>query len=312
MKILVTGAAGFAGHYLLESLLNNGDDTIFAVSKDSHEQPKPEKLKWVKCDLLNPNAVNEAVNSIKPDQVYHLAAYSSPGDSFSHPMQAINDTSAMQINLFEACILADIQPRTLIVSSGQIYGKNNKLPIDESGEIDCNSPYAVAKLSQENLASYYSKRGFEIVTVRPFNHIGPGQRLGFIVSDLANQIAKAEHASGTTEIRVGNLSSKRDFTDVRDVVLAYVKLQQRGESGEVYNVCSGSSVSGQDILNMLISMAKCEISVAVDPDKMRPSDIADLYGDHSKLTKATGWEPQVKLEQTLAETLDYWRNKNLS
>ncbi len=308
MKILVTGASGFAGSYLIRELATQPDNAVYATTQ-TDKTSESENLHWHQCDLLDTLAVNELIDSIEPDQIYHLAAYSSPGESFKEPLKSINETIAIQVNLFEACILAGITPRVLVVSSGQIYSKTGRLPLNEESTLDSNSPYAVAKLAQENLAAYYGNRGFESIIARPFNHIGPGQSLGFLVSDLANQIVKAEAGSGPAEIRVGNLSSKRDFTDVRDIVSAYVGLMMKGKVTEVYNICSGKSVSGQEILSLLIEQVKCKITVTIDQNRMRPSDIADLYGDHSKLTEATGWEPHMPLAQTLKETLDYWRNK---
>lgn len=306
MKVLVTGAAGFAGGYLVEALQAADSSTIYAIAKSGDGDDRG-RLKWLSCDLLDKPAVDSLILKIRPNQIYHLAAYSSPGDSYQQPVRAINETAAIQINLFEACISANINPRVLLVSSGQIYGKSSKLPLNEESAVDCNSPYAVAKLCQENLADYYAKRGFGIIIARPFNHIGPRQRLGFIVSDLANQIAMAEAAKGESIIKVGNLSSRRDFTDVRDIAAAYLKLMEKGGGAEIYNICSGKSVSGQEILDTLVSMAKCKITVEADPSKMRPSDIPELYGDHSKLTAATGWKPQIELKQTLNEVLNYWR-----
>jgi GDP-4-dehydro-6-deoxy-D-mannose reductase len=215
----------------------------------------------------------------------------------------------MQVNLFEACLEAGIKPRILLVSSGQIYEKNSELPIKEVANIACYSPYSAAKACQETIANYYLNRGVEIVTVRPFNHIGPRQALGFIVPDFAHQIAMLEVSKNPKIIRVGNLDAKRDFTDVRDVVDAYIKLARKGKSGEVYNVCWGKSTSGQEILDTLINKSGFEIEVSVDPAKMRPTDIADMYGDNSKLTKVTGWKPSIELDQTLEDTLEYWRKE---
>lgn len=308
MRILITGASGFAGSYLTSELAKDPANTVHATAH-GREPGDSKAIQWHVCDLLDSSAVNQLIGSVKPEQIYHLAAYSSPGESFKEPVKAVNDTAAIQINLFEACLRVDIRPRILLVSSGQIYGKSSQMPINEGSAVDCSSPYAVAKLCQENLADYYSKRGFEIVITRPFNHIGPRQQLGFLVADLANQIALAEKSQGESTIKVGNLASKRDFTDVRDIIRAYISLMKNGNPAQVYNVCSGRSVAGQAILDLLIGLAKCPIKVEVDRARMRPSDIPDLYGDHAKLSAATGWQPQIKLAQTLAETLDYWRQQ---
>jgi len=214
----------------------------------------------------------------------------------------------MQINLFQACLALRIKPRIVVVSSGQIYGMTDaaRLPLAESTPLDLPSPYAVAKVGQENLVSMYAKLGVESVVARPFNHIGPGQQPGYLVADLTKQIAELERDGGEV-LRVGNLSSKRDFTDVRDVVRAYILLAAKGTAGEVYNVCSGTSRSGQEILDLLLRASGARIRTEQDPARMRPADVPDLRGDATKIRLDTGWAPEIPIEQTLAETLAYWR-----
>ncbi len=194
------------------------------------------------------------------------------------------------------------------MSSGQIYGMtaDSQLPLTETSPMDFSSPYSVAKAAQENLVSMYAKLGLESVIARPFNHIGPGQQPGYLVADLAKQIAELERGGGGT-LRVGNLSSRRDFTDVRDIVRAYVLLADSGKAGEAYNVCTGESRSGQEVLELLLGLSDATISVEQDPARMRPADIPELRGDATRIRADTGWRPQIPLEQTLSETLDYWR-----
>ncbi|HEY6737098.1 MAG TPA: GDP-mannose 4,6-dehydratase, partial [Candidatus Saccharimonadia bacterium] len=182
-----------------------------------------------------------------------------------------------------------------------------ELPIAESRAFDFSSPYAVSKAAQENLAALYEKLGLECVVARPFNHIGPGQQPGFLVPDLCKQIVELEKDAGRDVLKVGNLTSKRDFTDVRDVVAAYELLMDKGRTGGVYNVCSGRSVSGQRVLDTLLGMSTKQIRVEEDPARMRPSDIPDLYGDFTKLHADTGWERTYALKDTLRDTLEYWR-----
>jgi GDP-4-dehydro-6-deoxy-D-mannose reductase len=190
-----------------------------------------------------------------------------------------------------------------------LYDPAASLPLTEDSRVKCASPYSVSKLLQEQLAGYYGVRGFEYVVARPFNHIGPGQNEGFLVPDLAKQVAEAEK-SGAETFGVGNLSAKRDFTDVRDIVLAYVALLERGKNGEVYNICSGRSVSGEEILNELLKHSKsADLRPVVDEAKVRPVDAPEIYGDYGKLKADTGWEPRIPLEQTLREAMEDWRGR---
>ncbi|MBW3537874.1 GDP-mannose 4,6-dehydratase [Candidatus Parcubacteria bacterium] len=303
MKTLVTGAAGFVGKHLLEHLRSESQE-VYGTTKSSRETEG-----FVTVDLMNFERLRSVLDQVRPGVIYHLAAFSSPALSFKQPVAAINETLAMEINLYEACLQLNIPPKFIIISSGQIYGKAGpkELPLSETSSLDFNSPYTVAKVGQENLAKMYAKRGFNSIIARPFNHIGPGQQPGFLVSDLAKQIAELEKHDAPTPLKVGNLSSKRDFTDVRDIVRAYSLLAEKGVPGEVYNVCSGRSVPGQQILNQLLSLSSKPIKAEPDPAKMRPSDIPDLYGDATKIHQATGWQPVIPLEQTLRDVLDDWR-----
>jgi GDP-4-dehydro-6-deoxy-D-mannose reductase len=302
MRALVTGATGFAGAHLVSALRFDGVDAVGT----SLSQPQGDGI--VQVDLTDPHAVVALVRDVRPDTVYHLAAFASPGLSHKQPVEAVTSTVTMQINLFQACMSLGLKPRILVVSSGQIYGMtaDAQLPLTETSPMDFSSPYSVAKAAQENLVSMYAKLGLESVIARPFNHIGPGQRPGYLVSDLAKQIAELERAGGGS-LLVGNLDSRRDFTDVRDIVRAYILLAAKGVAGEAYNVCSGKSRSGHQILDLLLRNARTKIHIEKDPARMRPADIPDLRGDSRKIHVDTGWSPTIPIEQTLSETLDYWR-----
>jgi GDP-4-dehydro-6-deoxy-D-mannose reductase len=303
MTALVTGATGFAGAHLMAALRQSGEveayGTSLSGSADGHIR---------QTDLSDYDAVVALLDELRPETIFHLAAFASPALSFKEPVVAVTSTLAMQINLFQACLAVRIKPRIVVVSSGQIYGMTDaaRLPLDETTPLDLPSPYAVAKVGQENLVSMYAKLGVEAVIARPFNHIGPGQQPGYLVADLTKQIVELERDGGQV-LRVGNLSSKRDFTDVRDVVRAYLLLAAKGTVGGVYNVCSGRSRSGQEILDLLLQASGAQIRTEQDPARMRPADVPDLRGDATKIRLDTGWTPEIPIEQTLSDTLAYWR-----
>jgi GDP-4-dehydro-6-deoxy-D-mannose reductase len=214
----------------------------------------------------------------------------------------------IEVNLFEAAMAQDAHPRFIIISSGTLYDPHASQPLTEASPVLPNSPYAVSKLGQEQMAQYYTSRGFEVIIARPFNHIGPGQGPGFIVPDFAQQIVAIEKGE-QSEMSVGNLDAQRDYTDVRDIVRAYCLLLEKGAAGETYNICSGTGVSGHDILKGLSQAAGAEPKVVQDPDRMRPSDIPVLTGSHDKLTKDTGWQPEINLADTLKDVIEDWRSK---
>ncbi|WP_433381866.1 GDP-mannose 4,6-dehydratase [Actinoplanes sp. CA-142083] len=305
MTALVTGATGFAGAHLMEALRQSGQPEAYGTSLSEAETDRMRQV-----DLTDFDAVVALLDELRPETIFHLAAFASPALSFKRPAEAVTSTLTMQINLYQACLALRITPRILVVSSGQIYGAtaSSQLPLAETTPLDFASPYAVAKVGQENLVSMYAKLGLESVIARPFNHIGPGQQAGYLVSDLTKQIAELERDGGET-LRVGNLSSKRDFTDVRDIVRAYLLLAAKGTAGEVYNVCSGRSRSGQEVLDLLLDISGHEIHTEQDPERMRPADIPELRGDATKIQLDVGWSPEIPIEQTLSDTLAYWRGR---
>jgi GDP-4-dehydro-6-deoxy-D-mannose reductase len=220
----------------------------------------------------------------------------------------ISTNIGIEVNLFEAALKQNAKPKFLVISSGALYDPKAPLPLSEDSKIVPSSPYAVSKIGQEQMAHYYGLRGFECIIARPFNHMGPGQNEGFIVPDFAKQIIELEKGL-IREIKVGNLEAKRDYTDVRDIVRAYRFLIENGKSSETYNICTGKSYSGQQILDTLISKSLVRIKIVQDPTRMRPSDTPDIYGDHSKITKDTGWQPKINFKDTLNDALEDWRKR---
>jgi GDP-4-dehydro-6-deoxy-D-mannose reductase len=302
MNVLITGSSGFVGSHLTELL----DRTGHQIVGIGHQEFTPTAGSYETVDMLNAEAVQK-LDLGGVDAVVHLAGLAAVGPSFDQPRRYIDANAGMQINLFEALLSQNNTPRILVISTGGLY-RANHLPIVETAEIDTPNPYAVSKMTQEHLSHYYAKRGFEVMVARPFNHIGPGQTEGFLASDLAKQIAELE-ASGGGTIQVGDLSSKRDFTDVRDIVRAYLLLLEKGRAGETYNVCSGHSHSGQTILEGLLQHSSCKIKLETDQARLRPSDIPDIYGSCAKLHTDTGWKPEIPLDQTLADVLTDWRQR---
>ncbi|HUC87326.1 MAG TPA: NAD-dependent epimerase/dehydratase family protein, partial [Candidatus Saccharimonadales bacterium] len=264
MKVIVTGSSGFVGSHLGRLLREQGCEVIGI----GHLPPRDSDPHYHKLDLLDSEAVGR-IDFGGVDVVIHLAGLAAVGPSFEQPRRYIDANAGMQINLFEAMIKQGVTARALIISTGNVY-RADRLPITEDAAITTPSPYAVSKMAQEYLTYYYGNRGFEVMIARPFNHIGPGQTEGFIVADLAKQIAEAERQNHT-EISVGNLASCRDYTDVRDIVRAYWALINDGKPGEIYNVCSGVSTSGERILKGLLKNSSVDLKIVPDPAKMRPS-----------------------------------------
>lgn len=305
-KVAVTGANGFVGHHLVNELVGNGYDVLAIGGSNlptgSANNPKVTTLT---IDLSKPEEV-ASLDLSDVDAIVHLAGLAAVGPSFDDPMTYITTNVALEVNLFQRALQQSVTPRFVIISSGSLYDPKAPLPITEQTAVAPSSPYAVSKIAQEQMGHYYGNRGFDVVVARPFNHIGPGQNLGFLVPDIASQIVAYEKGN-TDHILVGNLDAKRDYTDVRDIARAYRLLVEKGIAGETYNICSGASLSGHQILDRLLQEAGDQIPVQQDPARMRPSDAPDIYGSHQKITDDTGWEPQIDLATTLHDAIEDWR-----
>ncbi|HET7047057.1 MAG TPA: GDP-mannose 4,6-dehydratase [Solirubrobacteraceae bacterium] len=308
MRILITGASGFAGSFLARECARAGNDVV-GISLTGE---LPDGCgEGVAVDLLDGNALREAVRSARPDVVYHLAALSSVGRSWEEPARTVRDNVAMSVNMLEALRLDAPDVRTVWVSTCEVYGVPEALPLTEDARLNPANPYAVSKATGDMLAAVYvDAHGLDLVRTRPFNHAGPEQRPIFVLSSLARQAAEAQLAGADSlQIVTGNPDTRRDFTDVRDVVRAYRVLEASGESG-VFNVCTGRSISAADQVRLVSELIDpIEVEHVVDPGRVRAHEVMDLRGSHERLTAATGWEPEIPIRQTMADTIEWWKRE---
>ncbi len=314
MRALVTGITGFVGSHLAEYLLSRGDVEVFGTVRWRSRRENIEgilgRIALIECDLCDPSAVDSAIESIRPDLVFHLAAQSFVPTSWVAPAETITNNVIGQLNLFEAVRRAGIDPLIQIACSSEEYGLvlEDEVPISEENPLRPLSPYAVSKIAQDFLGyQYFRSYGLRVVRTRTFNHTGPRRGDVFVTSNFAKQIAEIEHGLAEPVLRVGNLDARRDFTDVRDVVRAYWLALERGEPGEVYVIASGRAYRISEVVDMLLGMTSASIRVEQDPSRMRPSDVPVLLGDSRKFRARTGWEPEIPFERTLADLLAYWR-----
>lgn len=309
MKALIVGGAGFVGSYLIDHLRYEYKWSI-SVTKMQNEMIYKKDADVFDLDILVKEDILKLLETIRPDYIFHLAAQSSVALSWKKPALTIDVNIKGTVNLLDAVRELDYRPRILLIGSGEEYGhiKEEETPIKEDNATRPGNIYAATKVAQNIIGKIYTDAyNMDIVMVRAFNHIGPNQSPIFVVADFCKQVAEIEKGMKEPVIRVGNLSAKRDFTDVRDVVRAYALLIQKGTSGETYNVGSGSAVSIDDILKTVLAMTEAKISVEVDENKLRPVDVPIIEADITKLKKATGWQKKISLKETIADTLKYWR-----
>lgn len=308
-RALILGASGFVGGYLTRHLLDCGEYEVF-VTKTPQEQMDSQGAELLDLDILDAAAVTALLREIRPDHIYYLAAQSSVALSWRNPELTVDVNIKGCLHLLEAVRALELPCRILLVGSGEEYGQMNgaDMPVNERHPVSPANIYAVTKVCQNLLGGLYAGAyGMDAVMVRAFNHIGPRQAPSFVVSDFCRQAAVIEQGGAPPVIRVGNLSAKRDFTDVRDVVRAYELLMRLGKKGETYNVGSGKAVPIQDILNMILAKAAVPIEVQTDPERFRPLDVPIIEADIEKLRGATGFAPQIQLEQSVEDILIYWR-----
>lgn len=309
-KGLVIGAAGFVGSYLIREMCEHGMEAY--ATKLPHESLENIDALVYDLDIMDKDAVTALLFEVRPDYIFHLAAQSSVGLAWKKPGLTVDVNIKGSVNVMDAVRELFYKPRVLLIGSGEEYGhiEPGETPIRETNLLRPGNIYAATKACQNMIGNIYSRAyDMQLMMVRAFNHIGPGQASMFVVSDFCRQVAEIELGMREPVMKVGNLAAKRDFTDVRDVVKAYVKLVALGEAGETYNVGSGHARAIQDILDLIISKSQAKIQVEIDPNKLRPVDVPIIEADIAKINRLTGWKPQIPLEQTIQETLDYWRGE---
>lgn len=295
MRVLVTGVDGFVGRHLARELASSGHDVVGAV-REGHPGPTVPIFELHRCDLTDPWPALAGI-----DGVVHLAGLSAVGPSFDEPQAHIDTNGAMVVRMAEWAVANAPRARAVVVSSGAVYDWRGSGPIDEDGPLLMSSPCVISKRLVENLADYYRSRGLNWVVARPFNHMGPGQGEGFLLPDLAVQLIGSVVEGHP--VRVGDLGTGRDYADVRDVARAYRLLLETGSTSDaVFNVCSGETRTGQQILDMLTrSVDAQDVQVEVDSSRLRPNDPRTICGSAARLRSATGWEPTISLAQCVRD-----------
>lgn len=346
MRVLITGVTGMAGSHLAEYALKRDDVEVFGIyrwrsrldnledlsragrlniiaeggnvarvdilRRRVSEEARPGKLNLLEADIGDTACMKRLIEGLQPERIFHLAAQSYVPASWSAPAETLRINVLGQVNLFEAIREAGIDPLVHVAGSSEEYGLvyPHEVPMKETNPLRPLSPYAVSKVAQELLAwQYFQSYGLRTVVTRGFNHTGPRRGHVFVTSSFARQIALIEKGKKEPVLHVGDLSSKRDWSDVRDVVRGYWLALEKGVPGEVYNVGSGVARSVGQMLDMLLSLTSVKVEVRQDPSRLRPSDVKILWADCTKFRAQTGWAPEIPFEQTLGDLLDYWRNR---
>jgi GDP-4-dehydro-6-deoxy-D-mannose reductase len=311
LRALITGIAGFVGAHLAEALGAETEWEVWGAVIGSVERASARSgAKILTTDLREPEQARVLVETARPDWVFHLAAQAYVPQSWADPWDTYHTNIRSQLNLLDALSRSGSKARVMVVSSNEVYGyaRGEDLPLNENAPLRPNSPYAVSKLAQDFMGlQYFLDRQLPIIRVRPFNHIGPRQNQRFVAPSFAKQIAEIERGRREPVLHLGNMSAQRDFTDVRDMVRAYILAIQQGEPGEVYNIGTGQARSVREMLDIMLADCPIKVTEEIDHAKFRPSDTPISYADPTKFKQQTGWAPQISFEQTCLDILNDWR-----
>lgn len=308
-EVFITGREGFVGTWLDKELKNHG---YFTSGTSLHEYPNGEAENIFQCDITDSVQVQKIISERQPKYIFHLAALANPRDAINNPELALKINVEGTRNVFEAIrAIPNYRPRTIVIGSSEEFGV---IPagviVTEETPLASTNPYGISKVKAWQLAQeYIDKFNFDIVSAIPFNHTGPGQLSGMLAPDIVSQVVEIERGLKKPILITGNVSHKRNFSDVRDVVRAYRMLMTKAKTGERYVVCADNSVSMSYLVETLIGLSTVKIEHQIDPNRARPSDTADIMASHAKITKELGWQPEIPIEQTLRDLLDWYRTK---
>ena len=309
MRVLILGATGFVGRHLLRECRGRGDD-LQGTFRPGETIPSEFDTEWHPVDLLKPSTIEEALRSARPEGVVHLAGQANVAQAARDPVPTFRVNAEGTLQVLNSVRKITPESRVVVVTSAEVYGSvpAEELPVREDRPLAPRTPYGASKAAADLVAQQAAAGwGLDVVVMRPFNHVGPGQRLGFVVPDFASQIAEIERGVREPVLTVGNLSPRRDFTDVRDIIRGYRTALEAGRPGGVYNLCSGVSVPIQRIVDHLVGLAEPSISIEADRSRQRSADVPEFRGDPSRAARELGWKPEIPLETSLTEVLEEWR-----
>lgn len=314
-RVLITGITGFVGSHLAEFLLSK-EYEVYGIERPRSQNENisgiRDRLKLFEADIRDAASMRRLIKTIEPDYIFHLAAQSFVQLSFTAPEETIVTNITGNLNVLEAVRQLNLDPVIHVAGSSEEYGlvKEDEIPIKEENPLRPLSPYGVSKIAQENLSiQYHRSYGLKTVVTRAFNHTGPRRGEVFATSNFAKQIAEIEKGKKEPVIHVGNLEAKRDWTDVRDIIKAYLLAVEKCDYGEPYNICSGKAWKISEMLDTLLNLSGTKVETRQDPKRLRPSDVPILLGDYTKFKEKTGWQPEIPFETTLKDLLNYWRER---